>query len=206
MVASTGAKFATVVRPTVLNQADDATAVHGIRLEEMQSAPPFPIAFERFCAFLTASADNALEEASGTSEEESQDMVSPDVPLPALCSPTPVVVLAAHNGMRFDGPVLVHECIRHGLPICHMGRFKWLDTLEVAKAHGSSLCVKLPCLVRDAAVDPGSAHRALDDAVALHAVMLRVAERRSVPLPRLLKPFVMDFDVTSSLVDIAAGL
>ena len=206
VVASTGAKFATVVRPTVLDQPDDATAVHGISLEEMQSAPPFPIAFERFCAFLSASADNALEEASGTSEEESQDMVSPDVPLPALCSPTPVVVLAAHNGMRFDGPVLVHECIRHGLPICHMGRFKWLDTLEVAKAHGSSLCLKLQCLVRDAAVDPGSAHRALDDAVALHAVMLRVAERRSVPLPRLLKPFVMDFDVTSSLVDIAAGL
>ncbi len=205
-MASTGAKFATVVRPMTLDQPDDATAVHGITLEEMQSAPPFPIAFERFCAFLSASADNALEEASGTSEAESQDMPSPDVPLPALCSPAPVVVLAAHNGMKFDGPVLVHEYIRHGLPICHLGRFKWLDTLQVAKAYGTSPCLKLQCLVRDAAADPGSAHRALDDAVALHAVMLRMAERRSVPLAHLLKPFVVDFDVATSLVDIAAGL
>ena len=206
VVADTGAKFATVVCPTTLGQSEDAAAVHGITVEELQSAPPFPIAFERFCAFLSASADDALEEVIDTSEGESQDMTPPDVPLPALCSPAPVVVLAAHNGMKFDGPVLVHQCIRYGLPICHLGRFKWLDTLEVAKAYGTSPCVKLQCLVRDAAADPGSAHRALDDAVALHAVMLRTAERRSVPLARLLKPFVVDFDVTTSLVDIAAGL
>ncbi len=206
VVASTGAKFATVVCPTTLGQSDDAAAVHGITAEEMQSAPAFPIAFERFCAFLSASADDALEEVTGSSEGESQDMRPPDVPLPALCSPTPVVVLAAHNGMKFDGPVLVHECIRHGLPLCHLGRFKWLDTLEVTKAYGTSPCLKLQCLVRDAAADPGSAHRALDDAVALHAVMLRMAERRSVPLARLLKPFVVDFDVAPSLVDIATGL
>jgi len=175
-------------------------------VEELQSAPPFPVAFERFCAFLSASADDALEEVIDTSEGESQDMTPLDVPLPALCSPAPVVVLAAHNGMKFDGPVLVHQCIRYGLPICHLGRFKWLDTLEVAKAYGMSPCLKLQCLVRDAAADPGSAHRALDDAVALHAVMLRTAERQSVTLARLLKPFVVDFDVTTSLVDIAAGL
>ncbi len=109
MVANTGAKFATVVCPTMLDQPDDVAAVHGITLEEMQSAPPFPIAFERFCAFLSASADDALEEGIGTSDEESQIMTPPDVPLPALCSPAPVVVLAAHNGMKFDGPVLVHQ-------------------------------------------------------------------------------------------------
>ena len=60
--------------------------------------------------------------------------------------------------------------------------------------------------MRDAAADPGSAHRALDDAVALHSVMLHMAERLAVPLVRLLKPFLVDFDVPTSLVDIAAGL
>ena len=104
---------------------------------------------------------------------------------------------------------LVSTCC-FSLRICvftvHLGRFKWLDTLEVTKAYGTSPCLKLQCLVRDAAADPGSAHRALDDAVALHAVMLRMAERRSVPLARLLKPFVVDFDVAPSLVDIATGL
>ena len=49
MVADTGAKFATVVCPATLGQSEDAAAVHGITVEELQSAPPFPVAFERFC-------------------------------------------------------------------------------------------------------------------------------------------------------------
>ena len=103
VVADTGAKFATVVCPTTLGQSEDAAAVHGITVEELQSAPPFPVAFERFCAFLSASADDALEEVIDTSEGESQDMTPPDVQFPALCSPAPVVVLAAHNGIKWNG-------------------------------------------------------------------------------------------------------
>ncbi len=203
MVSSTGSSFATVVRPTCESEPG-ASAVHGISWEEMRQSPSFPIVFERFCAFLQdveATAVLTCDDSSSSSDEDG-DQTQPALPTLAMA---PVVVLAAHNGKRFDGSVLVHECLRNGVPVARLARYKWVDTMDVIRACSSAGCFKLQCLAKEMAARQGCAHRALDDVVALHDVISWVGEAVSLPMPKLLLPFMYDFDIVASLVDIAAS-
>ena len=200
MVSGTGSSFATVVRPTCGSEPS-AAAVHGISWEEMRHSPSFSVVFERFCAFLEYAEATAVATCDDSSDEDG-DHTQPALPTPAFA---PTIVLAAHNGKRFDGSVLVHECIRNGVPVAHLARYKWVDTMDVIRACSSTGCFKLQCLAKEMAARQGCAHRALDDVVALHDVISWVSEAISVPMPKLLLPFVCDFDVVASLVDIAAS-
>ena len=58
---------------------------------------------------------------------------------------------------------------------------------------------------KEMAARQGCAHRALDDVVALHDVISCVGEAVSLPMSKLLLPFMCDFDIVASLVDIAAS-
>ena len=200
MVSDSGASFATVVQPTC-DSEPSAAAVHGIGWEEMRHGPSFSVMFERFCAFLQDAEAAAMATCDDSSDEDG-DHTQSALPTPAFA---PTIVLAAHNGKRFDGSVLVHECIRNGAPVAHLARYKWVDTMDVIRACSSAGCFKLQCLAKEMAARQGCAHRALDDVVALHDVISWVSEAISVPMPKLLLPFVCDFDVVASLVDIAAS-
>ena len=201
LVATTGSRFATVVRPTLLQEAELATAVHGIGSDEMHRSPSFSVAFKRFVEFLQHAADTALAEPENSDDEEDGD---PEA-LPILQCPAPTVVLCGHNGFKYDGPVLVYECARHGVPVCWLNQFKWLDTLHVIQACRFAPCSKLQCLIQGAGANESlHAHRALDDVLALDAVMRNVADMFAVPLADLLRPFVVDFDALRTLVDLSA--
>ncbi len=200
MVADTGSRFATVVRPTCESDPG-AAAVHGISCEEMSHSPSFPLVFERFCSFLQHAETTALSTCDESSDDDA-DQVRHTLPTPRF---SPTVVLTAHNGKRFDGKVLVHECLRHGVPVARLARYKWVDTMDVIQACGSTGCSKLQCLAKDMAARRGCAHRALDDVIALHDVISSVGEAISLPMHKLLLPFMCDFDVVESLVDIAAA-
>ena len=132
------------------------------------------------------------------SSDEEVLQTRPTSPTPAIC---PAIILAAHNGKRCR--VLLHECLRNGVPVARLAR--WVDTMDVIRACNSTGCCTLQCLARAMAVRQGCAHRALDDVVALHGVMSRVCEAVSLPMSKLIMPFVCDFDVVASLVDIAAS-
>ncbi len=202
MVADTGSRFATVVRPTCESDPS-AAAVHGISCEEMSHSPSFPLVFERFCSFLQDAESAALTTCDDSSDDDDDAYhTRPALPTPSFA---PTVVLAAHNGKRFDGSVLVHECLRNGAPVSRLARYKWVDAMNVMRACSSASCSKLQCLAKEMAARRGCAHRALDDVVALHGVMLYLSEAVSLPVPKLLLPFVCDFDVVDSLVDIAAS-
>ena len=200
MVSGTGSSFATVVRPTCESELS-ATAVHGIGWEEMRQSPSFPIVFERFCGFLHDAEAAAVATCDDSSDEDA-DHALPALPTPAFA---PTVVLAAHNGKRFDGGVLAHECLRNGMPVARLARYKWVDTMDVIRACSLAGCFKLQCLAEKMGARQGCAHRALDDVVALHDVISCVCEAVSLPMSKLLLPFVCDFDVVASLVDIAAS-
>ena len=81
----------------------------------------------------------------------------------------PTVILAAHNGAKFDFAMILFECRRHGC--------KWepsfadglvVDTLPIVQSVVADLggCAKLQCLVRGHCAEL-QAHRALDDCIAL---------------------------------------
>ena len=197
MVSDSGASFATVVQPTC-DSEPSAAAVHGIGWEEMRHGPSFSVMFERFCAFLQDAEAAALATCDDSSDEDG------DHTQPALAF-APTIVLVAHNGRRFDGSVLVHECLRNGVPVARLARYKWVDTMDVIRACSSAGCFKLQCLAKAMAARQGCAHRAFDDVVALHDVISCVGEAVSLPMTKLLLPFMCDFDVVASLVDIAAS-
>ena len=199
MVERTKAKFASTVKPMNLDAAAASAIVHGIGVDEMHNSPPFPIVFERFLDFLRGAADTALA-MHLHSDDESEQFEE----MRSLQCPPPEIVLAAHNGVRYDGPVIVRECVRHGLNIARLGEFKWLDTLHVAQACKFAPCLKLQCLVNNIAAEQQlRAHRALDDVLALDVVLRNGAEQWSMQLAQMVQPFVLGFDVISTLVDLS---
>ena len=84
--------------------------------------------------------------------------------LPTKPYETPRIVLVGHNGVKFDFPFLLSECMRQEVPLAVFAEWRYVDTLSLLRAVESSLhggCVKLQCLLR-AVGDDGRlrAHRA----------------------------------------------
>ena len=114
----------------------------------------------------------------------------------------PIAVLVAHSGLRFDCPLLLCELLRNHLPTDIFERWYFVDTLHVFKAFNPYGCIKLQCLARDTMTDPGHAHRALDDCVALRKITEIFAQRAGIPTKRLLSLFLMELDFNSSVAQL----
>ena len=78
----------------------------------------------------------------------------------------------------------------------------WLfvDTLSIVQSVVADLggCAKLQCLVRGYCTEL-QAHRALDDCIALRAVLQQIADRLGIPILDLLRPFAVKLDVHASV-------
>ena len=191
-----GATFSTVVRPPIMPAGP---AVHGIAEAELQSGPTLACAFDRLVRFL----DN-LAESTVSDGESSADEVAT---LPRLKSELPDVVVVAHNGMKFDFAFLMCECYRCLLPLDSLTRWRYVDTLEVVKAVGMFGCMKLQCMLDTAGCAGGlRAHRALDDAIALRGVVKFMAEALGVSTPNLLRRFVCELDLPTSVAQLYSVL
>ena len=194
--ASAGAAFSSVVCAATAPHSESA-AVHGIDSAEIAQGPTFAEVWRRFVAF----AEGLLNLTVADDSESSQDC-SPR-PYPALPEEPPVLVLAAHNGFRFDFAILLCECCRHGVSWAPLQRWLFVDTLSVFQAAGPS-CVKLQCLARDAGnVDGLRAHRALDDCFALRAVTCQVAAQFGLDSWGLLRGFAVALDWEASLAHVS---
>ena len=118
------------------------------------------------------------------------------------------VLMAGHNAIRFDLPVLLAECHRHCLETHCFERWFFADTLHIFQG-GHSTCCKLQCLVKDLyaptvnAPTELKAHRALDDCTALRRVVESAAHRLGMSLPTLLEKFALQLDMPSSLAQLA---
>ena len=97
-------------------------------------------------------------------------------------------LLVAHNGHQFDFPIL--ERMARELPGCD-GLCKY-DSLPLAREVQSG-SAKLQDLARVFGVDPGSSHRALDDARALAHVLLRLDELKLARARKTALPNLLDF-------------
>ena len=82
------------------------------------------------------------------------------------------VILVAHNGARFDQPLLENECKRHDLPL---PACPFIDTLHWARKFRPDLPRHSLQYLREVYDIPANqAHRALDDVIILHTLFSRM--------------------------------
>ena len=191
-----GAAFSTVVKPSV---EDSAGHIHGIGPNELSQGLPFGVAWSRFLDFVVglqrvsiASADHSDSEDDGTS-------------MVVLPFDAPTVVLVGHNSFRFDFPMLLFECLRHGRSLSPFEDWLFVDSLSIVQCVVAMLggCAKLQCLVRGHCAE-FQAHRALDDCIALRAVLQHLADLLGIPVLDVLRPFAMKLDANASLAQMSA--
>jgi hypothetical protein len=153
-LSADGAAFSALVKPPPGTQQLHASqAVHGISASELETGMPFEQCFNLLVDFLDGVADATLLVDSDSSQE-------PEM-MPTLGFPTPQVLLAGHNGRAFDFPMLLCNCLRLGVAAEHLGRYAYVDTLDVYKAAASEAslagsCLKLQCLLRACSTQLGS--------------------------------------------------
>ena len=191
-----GGAFSTVVHvePGDLEtRGDAATSVHGISNEEIAMGIPFTRTRKMFREWLADLQNAAIIEMSSDSEEENG--------LLRLAPEPPRILLAGHNALKFDFPLLLAECLRHGLDCDCFSAWLFADTLPILRSVGG--CAKLQCLIRGL-VEAGTlrGHRALDDCVALRKVIEARAEQLDVNLPTLLRTHAVRVDLPSSLAQL----
>ena len=196
--ASTGAVYSSVVRPPTLPLD---SGVHGIEPEELAEGPCFAEAFRRMVGFLSDLRDKAVDSGHDSSGDEG------DGAWPTLRAAPPVILIAAHNGIGFDFPMLASECWRSSVPLDAMAQWLLVDTLPALRAVGPAAgeCLKLQCLAKGRGSDL-RAHRALDDALALRDVMSHTAASLGQAPRDLLLQFAVSVDAAATAVQIGSLL
>ena len=88
------AKFSSVVCPPVFSSGPN---IHGIEDSELREGPAFGEVFHRMCRFVEKFEECVLEDDDSSSDELG----------PQILKESPEIVIIAHNGIKFDFPVLL---------------------------------------------------------------------------------------------------
>ena len=160
--------------------------------------PRFHEAFQRLAQFLRYASLSVP-----ASDIDSEDDAAP-APATAMM-PDLEIALVGHNSFRFDFPFLLAECLRCGLGASAMARWLYVDTMDLLQATNCGECTKLQCAVR-ACSHPSClrAHRALDDCIALEAVVEHLSARFGVSTLRLLRQFARRMDDAATVAQLGA--
>ena len=170
MCVASGTTFSCAVRPFVSSASlDDANAALGKSTKAEGHGVPAATAFVQFLDFLRAEGGGGDQPA----------------------------VLIAHNGIRFDSPILLDNMRRSGV---HVPRnIVFLDSLHHFRHHlrHREGCAKFDldsiCASLGIAVDTESRHTALYDVELLHQALVGMQERWDIPyisgLPQHLNVF-----------------
>jgi DNA polymerase III epsilon subunit-like protein len=193
-----GGSYSTTVwvEPHILQERGaEAATVHGISDEEIALGPGFSEAWARFLHWTECLLNTAIEGSDADTDDDEAQAPRPEE--------TPVLLLAAHNGVRFDFPLLLCEVLRHGLSGAPFESWLFVDTLAVLQAVQRHGCMKLQCLSQNLMAETGRAHRALDDCASLRQVMVAAALILDTPLPALMKRFGQELDMPSSVAQLS---
>ena len=175
-----------------------AAEIHGILPEEIVQGPDFACAFGEFLNFVDGLLNTALE-TDTQSDDDDADAEEGEPYMPRIAEVQPTVVIAAHNGVKYDFTMLLCECNRNKLPWQRMEQWLFVDTLHIFDAVPMDLggCKKLQCVSRFCSgCDHGmAAHRALADTMVLRSVVEHLAQCLSVSLEELIRPFCQRLDL-----------
>ena len=150
------------------------------------------MAFVNLVEFIQEVVITPLEDISGIDDESETRDISSNLFIGTD------VLWVAHNGLRFDFPILVTECLRHNCNLDILAKWFFVDSLEVVRYCGKHLndgCARLQCLARYCGCCVFHAHRALDDTIVCRDVVRHIAWHLSVTPIRLLKYFAKEFDL-----------
>ena len=181
-------------------RGQEAARVHGIAQVEMAVSPTFPEVWCAFLCFIDALTNFHIQDSSSDSDDELRE-------LPLIAEEPPVVLIGAHNGIKFDFAMLLFECYRHNLDTSVFERWVFVDTMHIVAATREIMgsCLKLQCLAFHACdQEELRAHRARDDCVALCRVMVYTASRLGVSFRRLLHAFAERLDLPTSLAQVSS--
>ena len=199
ILCESGECFSTVCNPPVLTPGPH---VHGIGNEELQKGPAFEEAFTRMMTFVHGLILTCVQSCSSSDDEDAQEL-----PPTRFRQSDPEVLIVAHNGRKFDIPLLLSECFRNSIPWERdLVAWNYVDTLDVVKALDTEAyggCQKLQCLLQLADCCELKAHRALDDCKALRNVVHHLAAWHGVSALSLLRPFVFSVECSMTSAHIA---
>ena len=190
-----GESFSTTVcaDPIILKgRGKEASKVHGITDEEIKQGPTFKEAWMRFVKWVDDVANIAIKD-DDSDDEMSQPTFLED----------PIIVLAAHNGFRFDFPLLLCELLRNDISTTIWEQWYFVDTLQIFRSLNEYGCIKLQCTAKDMMIDSGHAHRALDDCIVLWRITSTFAERIGISMKELLSRFSVELDLASSTAQLS---
>lgn len=169
MCVASGAKFSCLVRPFASSAVlHDSNTSTGL-LTTTDHSLPAATAFVKFIDFLRTECSNSVQP----------------------------IVLIAHNGIRFDSPILLDNMRRCGLDVPR--NIVFLDSLHHFRHHLrhregpiqydlDSICAQL-----DIAIEPKHRHMALYDVELLHMALVGMQDRWDIPyisgLPQHLNAF-----------------
>jgi len=195
VMSSCGHIFSTVCRPSVL---PDGPSVHGIPNDELRLGPSFSQALTRLYKFMGDVVEMTVLDEALSDDDSSSGPVLRDSP------PTPLVI--AHNGIRFDFPMLLSEAFRKGVRCDTMADWKFADSLDLVRLLDPG-CMKLQCMVQTCLpIGNLRAHRALDDVIALREVCEFVAARLGSSTLSLFEAVARTLDLHASEVHLATIL
>jgi len=198
-----GCSFSTTVfveTDIVDARGQEAAKVHGIGPAETAISPTFPEVWKAFLHFIESLSNFHIQEAASDSDSDPRE-------LPVIADDPPVILMGAHNGIKFDFAMLLFECHRHDLDLSVFEQWMFVDTMHVVAAAKESVgsCLKLQCLALHACDhEELRAHRARDDCVTLCRVMVYVASKLGVSFPRLLHAFAARLDLPVSLTQVSS--
>ena len=138
---------------------------------------------------------------NSTTKYSDLDSDDSDMEFPSLLE-DPVAILVAHNVIKFDFPLLLCKLLRHQIPTTMFKQWYFVDTLHVFKDLNHHSCIKLQCLARDTHTDPGNAHRALDDCIALRSISHIFADKLGISMKRLFSFYLVELDLESSFAQL----
>ena len=181
---------------------DNEPTVHGIGTDELLTSPSFKDAFLRFATFLDNLADNTVE----TSSESGNSQAQFEGRMLSLRSPTPRILLAAHNGRKFDFPFMASEALRCGIPLWRFECWTFVDTMVLGTAAASTVgtgCAKLQCLGQVCKTSDNRARRTLDDTLLLRNAVSTFAARLGTSAESLLAPHSFNIDAEQKLLNLS---
>ena len=115
------------VEQAILSERGQAAAkVHGITDAEIAKAADFKAVWSRFLLWVEDLLEMTVVEETDSENEEPQQT--------QLLSEPPLLLLAGHNSVRFDYPMLLAECLRHCVPFGCFRKWFYADTLHVVAA------------------------------------------------------------------------
>ena len=181
-------------------RSQEAAQVHGIGQLEIAVSPTFPEVWKAFMHFLGSLSNSYIQESASDTDDDPSE-------LPMICEDPPVILIGAHNGIKFDFAMLLFECYRHNLDTSVFEQWVFVDTMHVVSASKEIMgsCLKLQCLaLRACDREELRAHRARDDCIALCRVIVYVAFALGVSFRRLLYAFATRLDLSTSLGQVSS--